>query len=458
MRLAALGARLDEISGRELDERTLSRVRLLLLNVFACAMEGRDAHDTGAALRAAAVLGGSGPATLWLTGERISLLEAAYANCASLHGSIKEDTHSDSESHPGTPVIPAVLAVAEHLNSSGAVAAKAIVVGIEAMGQVGRLASTTSFAERGWRHTAVFGAFGSAAASAVLLGLSGNPLVSAMALAGNVAGGLCAYKTSGTSDHTFANATGARNGVEAAFIASAGASGAPDLLEHPQGFLAAFGAGPLDSRTWPQTDELEIGQVYLKQHESASANQQSIEAASRIVRKRRVRPEEIRSVTVRTYKRATVKGRVNPGPFTGHYSAMVSGKFGVAAVLLDGSELSAERYRNYADPAITNLTSRISIELDPEAERMHPKVKISTVTVELVDGTRVQERVEDLPEIAFSDVAERFKRFAEPTIGRDNAGAIVEKVGTLEKLERISEITSLFQRQSGADRLRGRAV
>ena len=58
---------------------------------------------------------GSGPAeaTLIARGGRVPAELAAFANGVLLHGRAQDDTHLASQTHPGTVVIPAALAVAE---------------------------------------------------------------------------------------------------------------------------------------------------------------------------------------------------------------------------------------------------------------------------------------------------------------------------------------------------------
>jgi len=78
-------------------------------------------------------IGGIGPSTVWLNGERRAVLDAVFANSAASHAIVQEDMHAESASHPGTVVIPVALAPSEQLGASGATLIEAVMVGYEAM-------------------------------------------------------------------------------------------------------------------------------------------------------------------------------------------------------------------------------------------------------------------------------------------------------------------------------------
>lgn len=442
MLLNKLVTQLNAVRNGPLPDHVLAQVRTLTLNALACAFDGMRDADASAVSRLVAAIAGPGPSTQWITGRGLGPLDATFANA--MYGSPQQDMHPETVTHPGTFVIPAALAVAERIGASGAAYAGAVVAGYEAVGQIGRIAATATFFERGWRAPSVFGTFGSAAAGATLLELNREATVNALALAGNVAGGVCAYKSSGTGEGALANATGARNGLEAAFLAASGLRAAKNLLEAPLGFLTAFSGGTAeDIDRWPRPGARVIEGVYIKPFDSCAYNQESIEAMRRLVRRYRIRAADVRRAVTSSYaKTKHHRGCDNPGPFAGVTRAVGSCQFGMAAVLLDGGELTAERYSNYDDPAIAELSSRIAIEVDPEAERVFPQVKRSTVIVELADGRRLEQCVDDLAYPAASDVASRFLRVASPMIGAEAAAEVVDRVGQLELLSSITEITA----------------
>jgi 2-methylcitrate dehydratase PrpD len=64
-------------------------------------------------------------------GRRVSPVEAALANGMSAHADETDDSHAGSISHPGCAVVPAALAVGDHLGSSGAQVLRAVAAGYD---------------------------------------------------------------------------------------------------------------------------------------------------------------------------------------------------------------------------------------------------------------------------------------------------------------------------------------
>jgi len=128
---------------------------------------------------AAAVLGRS---------DRLDILNAAFVNGISSHVFDFDDTHLRTIIHPSGPVAPAVLAIAEVQQVSGLELLHAIVLGVEIECRIGN-AIYPSHYDVGWHITGTAGAFGSAAASARLLGLDAGRLTRAMGIAASQAGG-----------------------------------------------------------------------------------------------------------------------------------------------------------------------------------------------------------------------------------------------------------------------------
>src|SRR5947207_6828276 len=75
--------------------------------------------------------GGGREATLIGRGARASALAAATVNGAASHALDFDDTHLTMMGHPTVPVAPAVLALSERQESSGAELVSAFVAGVE---------------------------------------------------------------------------------------------------------------------------------------------------------------------------------------------------------------------------------------------------------------------------------------------------------------------------------------
>ena len=191
-----------------------------LLDWLACAYGGREQ-------RAARTARAAGDGLL----ERVAWLGTAG------HVLDFDDTYLPGIAHLSAPTAPAAVAVAAALDLSVGDVLDAHAAGFEAMGELSR---SHRLYEGGWHPTAVCGSYGAAHAVARLLGLDDERTAAAGRLALLQAGGLRA--AFGSDGKSLQVGMAAAAGVHAARIAAGGAVVAPDVLDAPDGFAAAFGA------------------------------------------------------------------------------------------------------------------------------------------------------------------------------------------------------------------------
>lgn len=184
--------------------------------------------------------GGCRGATVIGQGARAPALTAALVNGAAGHALDYDDTHTTMSGHPTAPVLPAVLALAEELGSSGADVLVALVTGIEVACRLGAVLGPEHYG-RGWHATGTVGVVGAAAACARLLGLDEQRWTHALALAATQSSGLKA--SFGTMAKPFHAGRAAADGLLAARLAARGFTGNPAIVEAPQGMAEAAGSG-----------------------------------------------------------------------------------------------------------------------------------------------------------------------------------------------------------------------
>jgi 2-methylcitrate dehydratase PrpD len=194
--------------------------RAALLDWLACAYGGREQ-------RAARAARAAGDGLL----ERVAWLGAAG------HVLDFDDTYLPGIAHLSAPTAPAAIALGASLDRSVGDVLDAYAAGFEAMG---RLSRSHDLYAGGWHPTAVCGAAGAAHAAARLLGLDEERTGAAERLALLQAGGLRA--AFGSDGKSLQVGMAAAAGVHAARIAASGATITADVMGHPAGFAAAFGA------------------------------------------------------------------------------------------------------------------------------------------------------------------------------------------------------------------------
>ncbi|HEX5620782.1 MAG TPA: MmgE/PrpD family protein [Solirubrobacteraceae bacterium] len=195
----------------------MNAYKAALLDWLACAYAGRAQRAARAA-------------------EREGLLETVTWLATAGHVLDFDDTYLPGIAHLSAPTAPVAVVMAARLQASIGDALEAYAAGFEAMGALSR--SHRLYAS-GWHPTAVCGAAGAAVTTVRLLGPDEETGVTAMRLALLQAGGLRA--AFGSDGKSLQVGMAAAAGVQAAHMAIGGAVIAPNVIDAPDGFAAAFG-------------------------------------------------------------------------------------------------------------------------------------------------------------------------------------------------------------------------
>lgn len=227
-----LARRVVESRYGDLPASVLHEAARALLNWCACAVGGSQHETVGRAL--AAVTPFAGPAQAGVLGrrERMDILSAALINGISSHVLDFDDTQAEAI-HPSSPVLPALLALAEWRGFSGAEIAHAFVLGVEVECRIGRSVFPQHY-DAGWHITGTVGVFGAAAAAGKLLGLNEQQMAWALGMAATQSAGL--REMFGSMCKCLHPGRAAQNGLHAALLAREGFTSSEQGLEAKRGF------------------------------------------------------------------------------------------------------------------------------------------------------------------------------------------------------------------------------
>ncbi len=190
-------------------------------------------------------LGGAGDAATALpTGERHPADHAALFNGAMAHSLDFDDTHRESSLHPGAPVVPAALAVAEHEGAPTERLLAGIRAGYDVTATLGRAVNPEAHYGRGFHITATCGTFGATAAAGVVAGLDADELAAAFGVNGSQAAGSLQFLANGAWNKRLHPGLAAARGVTAVSLARAGFRGSADPVEGQFGFFAGYTEDP----------------------------------------------------------------------------------------------------------------------------------------------------------------------------------------------------------------------
>jgi 2-methylcitrate dehydratase PrpD len=213
--------------------------RLHLLDAIGVALASGGTGVGAPYLKAAATLGGAGPANVLGAQAMRDTATAALLNGGLMHGLEYDDTHTASIVHGSAVLAPAALAVAQEEDAGGADLLRAYIVGWEVLVRIG-LAAPGAFQARGFQVTSVGGALAAALQAAELLRLDEDRTVAALGIALSQASGVFEFLTNGSSVKSMHPGWAAHAGIVAARLAAAGLSGPETALDGRMGLFNQF--------------------------------------------------------------------------------------------------------------------------------------------------------------------------------------------------------------------------
>lgn len=185
-----------------------------------------------------------GPCTVWL-GGRAPADRAALLNGTAAHALDYDDVDDLLIAHPSAVLVPAVLATAERVGASGAVAVEAYWRGLVVMRALAAGLGIGGHYGRGWHSTATLGVMAAAAASATVLQLDSVRAGHALGLAVSRAAGT--RQNFGSMTKPLHAGLAAADGVLAAGLAARGFTAGRDQVDGPYGLLTLYGGGAVPS-------------------------------------------------------------------------------------------------------------------------------------------------------------------------------------------------------------------
>jgi 2-methylcitrate dehydratase PrpD len=336
---------------------------LCLLDAVALAFAARAHETVEAAVSIATELTASQPgATVWPTGTRTTVADAALVNGIAAHAHFQDDTDMDAWAHPGSLIVPAALAAAEQSNHSLDTAVRAIVAGYTALNWLGAEGEVGhALVERGFRASPTLGSIAAAVCAATALGLDEQAAANAVGLATDVTGGLLEPVRTGAQDWRWQNGTAAWRGTMAALLASRGVRGPAEPLAGPQGFLAAFCAGDVpEGWTRPPHPDA-IRKVWFKRYPILGDNMAPAVAAADL-HGEVGNVAAIADIEVHINEHfAAYPGTSFLGPFETVEQAVASTAFAVAALLAHGDIAYADYPTLLADRTVGDLVGKVRV-------------------------------------------------------------------------------------------------
>lgn len=356
-----LTEKLSRLLEKSISRADRIRASLLVLDWTGCAVAGRTevagqkiaaafADETGACTRI-----GSRPASP----QMAALHNGCFGNVLEM-----DDVDKRAVLHAAPTVIPAALAMSEHVGASREEFLDAVIIGYETTIRLGRAVGPGHYAF--WHNTATCGAFGAAAAACSLL--EGSDLISALGLAGTQSAGLWQTRHEPDSMAKQIHAGhAAQVGVQSALLSAKGVKGPRTILEGEQGFFAAMcrGANP-ENILKKYGEEWLIHQTSIKPYAACRHAHATIDAAKLVANYDGITP-----VLVETYGDA-LKFCNRPNPQT-----EIEAKFSLqycVALILSGHNLGLASFSKdvISDPKVSSIRQVVDVKETKQFNEAYP--------------------------------------------------------------------------------------
>ena len=424
----------------DLGAAAISEARRGVLDWIGCALAGSGHRTVSTLLSVLQETSGRPQATVFGRKMKLGLLDAPLANGQMGHVLDYDDTHMGGVVlHTSSPVLAALLALAERTPVSGADFMLAYATGFEAGVRTGRTAP--GHHKGGWHLTGTLGTIAAGAASGKLLKLDTQRLTYTFGIAATQSAGM--QQNRGTMCKSFHAGKAASNGVLAALLAERGFDSTQEIIEGKKGFCRIY-----SDVAEPEQLTAGLGQGWMiesnghKPYACGVVLHPLIDAIVALRDREAIDPASVSEIGLRVHPLVlAITGVVEPS--TGLQSKF-STLHSAAVALIDGTAGVAQYSDAKAiDPAVAALRRKVKAVADDTLRKDEAYAAITAagkrheVHIAHASGTA------DNP-MSDAAIAAKFLANATPVIGRERAERAQAFVGSLETQPDVRELIALL--------------
>ncbi len=424
----------------------IERARLAFVDTMAVMLAG--AREQGSDLVCEMVKQEGAAPQVSVIGQsfRTSPQLAALANGVAAH--IMDYDLSSLLGQPSSPIIPALLPLAEQTGASPSEVMAAFIVGFEVCMRFCRAAPEQA-SIGGWHAVSSIGTMGAAMACARLLKVPREKIPDILGIAASLSGGLSV--NFGTMTKPLHSGMSARNAIAATILGRSGFTANAAALENNSGYFRAFDRGmkvsfaPFDE-LGARYDIVERG-FKPKRYPCGGLGHTSIDATLEL--RNEVRAEDIAAIKTGITRYAA--SRIGDKYPTSVESAKFSMPYVASYTVLYGAPmLKAFTEEAIEDEKIKAMARKVSISVDPEFADLLDDSP-SRVTVTLTNGRTVERMryyASGTPQMPLTpaQVEEKFFDCASHTVERPTATQIFAFMNRFEQELSLAPLWSLTKK------------
>ena len=449
--MEALSRYMAAAKDHPLPAEVLAAVKHHVLDTFAAMVSGSELPPGRAALSFATGQAGRPVATVVGSAIVTSPMDAALINGVLAHSDETDDSHGESQSHPGSSTVPAALAAGESFQITGSQFLRAVALGYDIGPRVTMALGGVTFRNETRRSThSIAGTFGAAAAAGCAASLDATQMRWLLDYASQESSGFAVWERD--TDHiekgfVFAGMP-ARNGVTAALLVRSGFNGVDDVFSGADNY---FQVNAPQATTATLVDGLgeryEVTRTDIKKWTVGTPIQAPLDAIANLRRQRAFEADDVQRVIVRLAPTvgAVVDNRDIPDICLQHM---------VAVMLIDktASFAAAHDKPRMDDQTVRSHRAKVEYVPDQELARLLP-VRVAVVEITLKDGTRLSDRVEAVRgtvrnPMTREEIADKARDLMAPVLGRAQTQRLIDAVLSLDTARNLQPLRSLLQRRA----------
>ena len=431
----------------DIPQAGVDKAKDCILDCIGVAIAGSAESIRAPVMQYIEAIGGAADATLIGVGGKTSVTNAALANGVFGHVLDYDDTNQIFIGHGSVVVVPAILALAEKLGSSGRDVLTAYMLGTEVQWKLGEaLVDCGDHYGKGWHSTGTIGAFGATASAAKLLGLDESQAAHAFGIAASEVGGF--QEQFGTHCKPFHAGRANEIGVRAALLAKGGFTSSRSAFEGKVGWLKLvaekYDLSKIDrfGAPWGILEETFGRGMNLKAHPVCASALGAVEGMQKLIAENGFAAEDVETIEcgVRPH---SLNILMYHEPTTG-LQAKFSAEYWPAITLLRGRlglrEITDEVV---SQPEVQALVRKVKVYPEPSITVATARVQIK---VTLKNGRTISEAyypakgATDNP-LTREELTEKFNECAEwGGVPADKAGRAIDLVSGLERLESVRDL------------------
>ncbi len=443
------------VSYEDLPDEVVDWAKYLCLDFAGVTLNGSTTRSAQAVVDVLKRAGREGPSAVIGTPYRALPEYAALANGTAYHSIELDDVNNEASLHPGVVVYPTAMAMADVAAPvDGKVFIAAVAVGYDIIVRLGRALKPAEHYGRGFHPTATCGAFGAAAVSARLMGLEGDPFVSALGIAGSQAAGSMEFLAQGAWTKRFHPGWAAHSGIWAAMLAREGFTGPSTIVEGEKGFLHAYSGDPDSSRLLEDLgDPYQITRTSIKPHACCRYNQGPIDCVLDLVKGQGLAPDDVDELTIGVLSTgydivaAPEDEKRRPESVV---DMQFSLPFGAAVALLYGQASLDEHAPGVAErPEVREAMTRVRCVRDPALDAQFPRRWPAWAEARTRDGRTLRSEVtypKGDPEnpLSWDEMKAKFTTLTAPVIPESRQREIIAAVESLEQSSDVRDLAALL--------------